>query len=208
MALGVDPAQGVLENVELAGLIGDDHGVGEQAAGDDRADHGRLGDPPTLTGAEVEAVQVGLPRRLVGKAPEVRRRAERRSHALRHAVFDQVGQRRGVDHVVGMTGAQQVEEVQPALRWPGGEPGEAVIADVRGVLVAPGMAGAGIIDRHPGGRSPARPPGWRPSRLWKASLLAVRRVTIWPFEMRRPKPLSWASRRSTVTCPWKCCIRT
>ena len=29
-------AQGVLENVELAGLIGDDHGVGEQAAGDDR----------------------------------------------------------------------------------------------------------------------------------------------------------------------------
>ena len=69
MALGVDPAQGVLENVELAGLIGDDHRVGEQAAGDDRADHGRLGDPPALTGAEVEAVQVGLPRRLVGKAP-------------------------------------------------------------------------------------------------------------------------------------------
>ena len=26
--------------------------------------------------------------------------------------------------------------------------------------------------------------------------------------MRTPKPFSWASRRSTVTCPWTCCIRT
>src|SRR3954467_12005319 len=58
-------AQGVLENVELAGVIRHDDGVGEQ--GDDRPDHGRLGDPPTMTGAEVETVQV--PRRLVGKTP-------------------------------------------------------------------------------------------------------------------------------------------
>ena len=79
MALGVDPAQGVLENVELAGIIGDDHRVGQQAAGDDRPDHGRLGDPPTMTGAEAEAVQVGLPRRLVGKAPALGGRAGGRS---------------------------------------------------------------------------------------------------------------------------------
>jgi len=46
MALGVDPTQGVLENVELTGIIGDDHRVGQQATGDDRPDHGRLGDPP------------------------------------------------------------------------------------------------------------------------------------------------------------------
>ena len=26
--------------------------------------------------------------------------------------------------------------------------------------------------------------------------------------MRTPKPFSWASRRSTVTCPWTCCIST
>src|SRR3954447_134703 len=52
MALGVDPTQGVLENVELTGIIGDDHGVGQPAAGDDGTDHGRLADPPTLTGAE------------------------------------------------------------------------------------------------------------------------------------------------------------
>ena len=67
MALGVDPTQGVLENVELAGIIGDDHRVAQQATGDDGTD--RLGDPPTLTSAEAEAVQVGLPRRIVDKAP-------------------------------------------------------------------------------------------------------------------------------------------
>src|SRR5215211_39478 len=26
--------------------------------------------------------------------------------------------------------------------------------------------------------------------------------------MRTPKPFNWASRRSTVTCPWTCCIST
>ena len=66
MALGVEPAQGMLEDVELAGLIGDDHRVGEQAARDDRADHGRLRGQPALT--QVQAVQMGLPRGLVGKA--------------------------------------------------------------------------------------------------------------------------------------------
>ncbi len=45
-----------------------------------------------------------------------------------------------------MAGAQQIEKVQPALRWPGGEEGEAVVADVRGVFIAPGVAGTGVID--------------------------------------------------------------
>ena len=114
MALGMDPAQGVLENVELPGIIGDDHGVGKQAAGDDGADQGGLGDPPPMTGAEAEAVQVGLPRRLVGKAP--RSGGEQSGDdAVRHAVFNQVGQRRSVDHIVRIAGTEQVEEVQAAL---------------------------------------------------------------------------------------------
>ena len=132
MALGVDPTQGVLENVELTGIIGDDHRVGQQAAGDDGADHGRLGDPPTLTGAK--AVQLGLPRRIVGKAPGSGGE-QSGDDAVRHAVFDQVGQRRGIDHVVGIAGPEQVEEVQPALRRTGGEPGEAIVTDVRGIFV-------------------------------------------------------------------------
>jgi len=71
-----------------------------------------------MTGAEAEAVQVGLPRRLVGKAPGFGGE-QSGDDAFRHAVFDQVGQRRGIDHVIGMAGAQQVQEVQPALRGSG-----------------------------------------------------------------------------------------
>src|SRR3954453_16403399 len=66
MPLGVQPAQGMLEDVELAGLVGDNPRVGEQAAPDDRADHGRLRAQPALT--RVQAVQMSLPRGLVGKA--------------------------------------------------------------------------------------------------------------------------------------------
>jgi hypothetical protein len=67
-----------------------------------------------MTGAEAEAVQLGLPRRIIGKAPGSGGE-QSGDDAFRHAVFNQVGQRRGVDHVVGMAGTEQVEEVQPAL---------------------------------------------------------------------------------------------
>ena len=57
VTLGMDPAQGVGEDVELAGVVGDDDGVGQQAARDDRADQGGLGDQPPVTGAEAEAAR-------------------------------------------------------------------------------------------------------------------------------------------------------
>ena len=38
-------------------------------------------------------------------------------------------ERRVVQHEVGMAGAQQIEEVQPALRWPRAEPGDCRSAD-------------------------------------------------------------------------------
>src|ERR1700680_2702862 len=37
----------------------------------------------------------------------------------------------GIDHVVGMAGPQQVEEIEPALRSSGAEPGEMLIANLR-----------------------------------------------------------------------------
>ena len=170
MALGVDPTQGVLENVELTGIIGDDHGVGQQAAGDDGSDHGRLGDPPTLTGAEAEAVQV--PRRIVGKAPGSGGE-QSGDDAFRHAVFDQVGQRRGIDHVVGV--AQQVQEVQPALR----RPGQAKRSLPMCVVYSLAPAWRAPVSSTVTQAAVANPASRRASfSLWKASLLAVRRVTI------------------------------
>ena len=82
-------AQGVLENVELASLIGDNHRVGQQTPGDDRTDHGGLGDPLATAGTEAEAVQMGLPRRIVGKAPALV--AEQAgNHSLGNLVLDQL----------------------------------------------------------------------------------------------------------------------
>src|SRR3954468_13039842 len=55
-----------------------------------------------------------------------------------------------------MTGAQEFQEVQPALAGRGAEPGEVVVADLRAGPVRGLVAGPGVIDRDPGG---LRPPG-------------------------------------------------
>ena len=49
-----------------------------------------------------------------------------------------------------MPGAQQIEEIQPALRGARAEPGEPVIADLRAKPVLAGMARTGIVRRHIG----------------------------------------------------------
>ena len=63
-----------------------------------------------------------------------------------------VGERRVIDDVVGVSGAQQVEEVQPALAAGGAEPGEPVVADLRADAVGAAMARAGVVHRDPGRR--------------------------------------------------------
>ena len=55
-----------------------------------------------------------------------------------------VGECRIVDDVVSVSGAQQVEEVQPALAASSGEPGEVVVADLRADTVGAAMARAGV----------------------------------------------------------------
>ena len=54
-----------------------------------------------------------------------------------------------VDHVVAVPGAQQLQEVQPALRSSRGEPGEVIVADLGTHAVRSLVAGAGVVDRDP-----------------------------------------------------------
>lgn len=56
-----------------------------------------------------------------------------------------------------MSGAQQVEEVQPALARARAEPGEIVVADLRAKAVAPRVSRAGIVGADPGGALQPRP---------------------------------------------------
>ena len=72
-------------------------------------------------------------------------------HIRRQRAFAHIGERRGIDDVIAMTGAQQAEEVEAALRAGGAEPGEMVVADLGAEAVLRLMAGAGVIDRDPGG---------------------------------------------------------
>src|SRR5881392_4007907 len=61
-----------------------------------------------------------------------------------------IAQRRIVDHIIGVPGAKQIKEIQPALVGPCAEPGEAVITDLRAEAVVTGVPRAGVIDSNPG----------------------------------------------------------
>ena len=92
-----------------------------------------------------------LPRGHIGKLRGLvaRQQVDHRSGQVAAA---HVGERLGVDHVVGVTGPQKRQEVQPALRSRGGKPSEIIVADLGADAVHASMPGAGVIDRHPARR--------------------------------------------------------
>ena len=149
-ALGMNPAQAVLAELELTGIVADDDRVGQQAVGLDAAPEcGFSGDLHRIGGdlerGEAELFKMGLPCRAIGEVLVVvfgeladQRPGER---AVAH-----IGERLGVDDVVAMAGTQQVEEVEPALRTGGAEPGEAVIADLRAEAILGLVPGTGVVD--------------------------------------------------------------
>ena len=99
-----------------------------------------------------------------------------------------------------MAGAQQLEEVQPAFAGRRAEPGEVAVADLRAGAVRGLVAGAGVIDRDPGGCvSPARSTSRASVR--KASWPSFNRRRICRVEMAKPMVRSCATKRGTVTCP-------
>jgi hypothetical protein len=67
-----------------------------------------------------------------------------------------IGQRLGIDDVIAIAGAQQLEEVAAALRSGGAEPGKMRVADLRAEAVRSLVTGASVVHRDPGG---ARKPG-------------------------------------------------
>ena len=67
--LGMDPAQGVAADLELAGIVADDHRVAEQAVRLDAAPQRAFGGDQHGIGRDLERrdaepVEMGLPRRL------------------------------------------------------------------------------------------------------------------------------------------------
>src|SRR5271165_294582 len=116
----VNPAQRVPADVELPGIVAQDHRVAEELVRLNAAPQGALGGDPHGVGrdiqrGEAEPVEMRQPRGLIGEAGlRLRRQAgdQRRGQCM----LSHVAVGRVVEHVIGMAGAQQIEEAQPALR--------------------------------------------------------------------------------------------
>jgi hypothetical protein len=97
-----------------------------------------------------------LPGELVGEVcPGLRRQLA--DHGTGKRTATHVAQGRVIDHVIGVSGAQEIEKVQSALAGPRGEPGEAVVANLGAEAILSGVARAGIVHRDPGRRTQAGP---------------------------------------------------
>src|SRR5215210_6493671 len=108
-ALGVNPAQGVGAQPELAGVVGHDHGAAQQPMMADRAPQRALGRDRDrwwghAQGVDPERAQVCPPGRLVWEGLD-RMRSERFDHRAGQLALAHVAERLVVDHVVLVTRA-------------------------------------------------------------------------------------------------------
>jgi hypothetical protein len=145
---GMHPAQRVRADIELSGIVGQDDGILDEAVVHDGAPHGAFGgDCHRVEGAlgcpNVERLEVGLPPPVIGEAllGVACQLGDGRGGqpALAH-----IGEGRLVEHKIGVAGAQEAEEIGPALRPGGGEEGEDIIADRRADAVFALVPGASI----------------------------------------------------------------
>ena len=151
----------MLADRELARVVADDHRVLQEAVRRHRAPQRSFGGDAHRIGCDLqlsdaETPQMGLPGRVIDEAslPLGRQAAEHRpgERAAAH-----IGQGRRVDHILAVAGAQQVEEVEPALARPRAEPGEGVVTDLRAEAVAASVPGAGVVHGDPGSGLQPRP---------------------------------------------------
>ena len=180
-ALGMDPTQAVLADVELAGVVADDHGVGEEAVRLDAAPQRRLGGDQhrvwiDLEGRDAERFEVGVPGVVIGEAA-VGMLDQASDHWAGQCTLAHVGERLGIDDVIVMAGAQQLEEVEAALGAGGAEPGEVGVADLRAEAVRSFVARAGVVDRNPGRARGARRAAHRGPHRRKPSWPSISRRT-------------------------------
>ncbi len=157
----MDPAQGVPVERELAGIVGEDHRVGQEPVRLDAAPDRTLGRDPDRIGrdhqrGDAELVEMPKPGGLVGEVPLGMLR-QAGDHRPRQRPLAHVGERLGVDDVVGEAGPQHLEEVQPALRGRRDEGGEVVVAELGADAVLVPVAGAGVVDADPARRRQAGP---------------------------------------------------
>ena len=159
-ALGVNPTQRMVADAKLAGVVGDDDGLSEQALGFDRPRERRFAGHPHRIGrhpqvGDAERAQVAHPL-LMQIEGERRMAGEVGDDILRQIGAAHVGDRRRVDDVAGRAAEQTPRKAKrdfPA----GAERGEPVGADVGGETAFAGMARAGVVHGDEGRAPQPRP---------------------------------------------------
>ncbi len=160
-ALGVDPAERVIAEAKLAGVVGNDDGLSEQALGLDCAPQRRFAGRPHRIGrhseiGDAERAQVLHPLLVRGKhQPSMV--GEPVDDLLRQISAAHVGDRRRVDHIAGRAAEQTSKESQARFPLAGAECGESIGADVGGETALAGMARAGVVDGDEGRAGKSRP---------------------------------------------------
>ena len=156
----MNPAQAVLANIELPGIVADDYTVAQKAVGLDAAPQRAFGGDQhgvriDLQGRDAELFQVRRPGLLIGEVA-VGMFGEPGDHMAGQRAFAHIGERGVIDDVIAMAGAQQAEKIEAALRGGGDEGGEMGVFDLGAEAVSCLVACAGVIHRDPGA---ARQPG-------------------------------------------------
>jgi SRSO17 transposase len=114
--LGMNPAQAVLADIELTGVVTDDDGIGQKAMRLDAAPQGSFGSNHDGIGIDLESqdakpVEMRSPGELIGE-DLVRMFGQARDHRPGEGALAHIGQRLGIDDIIVMaSGAQQIEEV-------------------------------------------------------------------------------------------------
>src|SRR5258708_30495018 len=120
-AFGMNPAQAVLTDIELAGVIADDDGVGQKAMHLDAAPQGALGRDQhririDFERRDAEPIKMRGPGYMIGEESG-RVLGEATDHRTGEGALAHIGQRLGIDDIITMARTQQFEEVAAALRF-------------------------------------------------------------------------------------------
>ena len=160
-ALGVNPAQRVVADAELSGVVGEDDGAGEPILGAERAPqrafaghaHGIGGDPQLGQAERARDAPVHSASQANSRTSAL---AERIDDAVRQIGRAHIGRRRRVDRVARRPAQEIAQEREARFARSGAERREPVGAELRRVAGLAGVARAGVVDADEAARREGR----------------------------------------------------
>ncbi len=200
----VNPAQSVVADAELSGVVGEDDGAGEPILGADCAPQRAFAGHAHGIGRDPQSVRPSARRCARQSASQANSRtsapAERIDDAVRQIGRVHIGRRRRIDRVARRPAQEIAQEGEARFARSRAERGEPVGAELRRVAGLAGVARSGVVDADVSrGAKPGAEAASSSAR--NRSSLAVKSRTTWRFEIERPAAVSKVTIRSQVIWP-------